>query len=383
MDRWALVGRDEEQSFLAGVISDPQNAGILVAGMAGVGKTRLVREVAENAGDTHREFVTATESARLLPFGAFAHLLPENLRDIDQVDLLAVIGRHLVGRAEGRPLVINVDDVHLLDQFSAALVHHVATSRLATILLTMRSGQVAPDAITALHRDGIISRMELQSISRAEFDELLETELGGPTEITTLDQLWATTQGNVFFTHELVTDALESGTLAKDHGVWQWSSHIGFAPRIQEAVASRLGVLAPAERQLLEFLAVGEPIPLESINRLCPDASMADLERRSVLIVEEEGSRNVRLAHPLFGETIRADIPISLLRHINHELADELSEVAIPGHEDALRLAVLREAAGDHVEPQLLVEAAARANLLSDYLLAERLARSAIAEATS
>jgi hypothetical protein len=80
----------------------------LVAGSAGVGKTRLMREVMEAVPDCQVERVTATESARTLPFGAVAHLLPDDLASIERVDLLAVIGRHLVHRAEGRPLVVAV-----------------------------------------------------------------------------------------------------------------------------------------------------------------------------------------------------------------------------------------------------------------------------------
>lgn len=67
-----MGGRLEEQALLTRVIEDPEQAGILVAGNAGVGKTRLIREALEAAGGCHAELVTATESARSLPFGAFA-----------------------------------------------------------------------------------------------------------------------------------------------------------------------------------------------------------------------------------------------------------------------------------------------------------------------
>ena len=129
MDRWPLVGRVEEQAYVAAAIADRTRCGVLVAGTAGVGKTRLMREVIEAMSDCQVELVTATESARTLPFGAVAHLLPDDLASIERVDLLAVIGRHLVHRAEGRPLVVAVDDIHLLDNLSAALVHHLATTR--------------------------------------------------------------------------------------------------------------------------------------------------------------------------------------------------------------------------------------------------------------
>jgi DNA-binding NarL/FixJ family response regulator len=379
MERWPIVGRLEEQAYLAAVISDPEQAGVLVAGRAGVGKTRLLREVVEAATDCHVELVTATESARSLPFGAFAHLLPEDLATIDRVDLLAVIGRHLVRRAQSKPVVLAVDDMHLLDTFSAALVHHVVASRLATVLLILRSGEPAADALTALHRDGVVSRLELQPISRTEFNELIEGALGGVTEGVTLDRMWAVTEGNVLFARELIGDALDAGTLAREHGVWRWGGGLGTAPRLKEIVAGRLGGLGSVERGLLELLAVGEPISLPGTERLAPDVSVPDLERRGLLVTERSDRRTlVRLSHPLFGETLRTTMPESVRRAIDHALAEDLARSGGKRQGDALRLALLREAAGEAADPGLLIEAAGNANSLSDHTLAERLARSSV-----
>jgi hypothetical protein len=103
MDRWPLVGRIEEQAYIAAAIADRTRCGVLVAGSAGVGKTRLMREVMEAVPDCQVERVTATESARTLPFGAVAHLLPDDLASIERVDLLAVIGRHRVTEPRAGP----------------------------------------------------------------------------------------------------------------------------------------------------------------------------------------------------------------------------------------------------------------------------------------
>ncbi len=356
-----MVGRTEERGYLARAIADPQQAGVLVAGPAGVGKTRLMREVVQEATDCHVELVTATESAQPLPFGAFAHLLPEDLGMIDRIDLLAVIGRHLILQAEGKPPLLAVDDMHLLDPHSAALVHHVATTRAATVLLTLRSGHAAPDAVTALHRDGIVSRLELQPISRAEFDALIERVLKGLTESFTLDRMWAATQGNVLFARELIGDAIDAGTLDRHHGVWRWTGGVGQAPRLKETVTARLGGLSSAERSFLEVLAVGEPLSLQSARRLDPDVSVPDLERQGLVAVDSAGHRTlVRLVHPLFGETLRATMPVSLRRQINHDLAEDLAHRDDQQPGDALRLALLREAAGEPSDPELLAEAARR-----------------------
>jgi DNA-binding CsgD family transcriptional regulator len=379
MDRWLLVGRVEEQAHITEVIADPEQSGILVAGRPGVGKTRLLREVLEAVPGCHVELVTATDSARPLPFGACAHLLPEDLGSIDRIDLLAVIGRQLVRRARGRPVVLAVDDIHLLDALSAALVHHVATARLATVLLTLRSGEVAPDAVARLHRDGIVSRLELQPISRNEFDELVDGALGGPTEGLTLDRIWAVTEGNVLFARELIGDALSAGTLAPDHGVWRWSGGLGVAPRLRETVATHLGGLGDSERGFLELLSVGEPLSLATVQSLKPGVSVPDLERRGLLAIERSDARTVvRLGHPLFGETLRATMPESLRRQINHDLAEYLASAVDQDAGDPLRLALLREAAGETADPRLLTEAARNANLVSDYRLAERLARASV-----
>src|SRR3984957_12524266 len=154
MDRWPMVGRAEEKRFIA----DADRPGVLVAGQAGVGKTRLIHEVLSTTSDHHVEWITASESVRPLPFGALAQLLPSDLHQVDQVDLLNVLGQHLRRRAEGRPIVLAVDDVHLLDGLSAGFIDYVAVRGLATVLLTLRSGSSVPDALARLCRGGAIPR---------------------------------------------------------------------------------------------------------------------------------------------------------------------------------------------------------------------------------
>ena len=73
-----------------------------------------------------------------------AQLLPSNLHEVDQVDLLAVLGQDLQNRAEGRAIILAVDDVHLLDGLSAGFIDYVAIRGLATVLLTLRRDRPSP-----------------------------------------------------------------------------------------------------------------------------------------------------------------------------------------------------------------------------------------------
>ncbi len=369
-----MVGRAEEQRFLIDAIADPDRPGVLVAGQAGVGKTRLIHEVVKATHGHHLIWATASESVRPLPFGAFAQLLPSNLNEVDQVDLLSTLGQHLQSRGEGRPIIMAVDDVHLLDGLSGGFIAYAATRRLATVLLTLRSGSLVPDALDRLCRNGDIPRLELQALSRAEFNEIIEQTVDGIVESASRDRMWETTRGNVLFVRELIADLLEAGQLSLVHGVWRWAGGVGPAPRLREAIASRLDGLTEAGRQFLELLSVGEPLVLAMAEQVTSEEVLIDLERRGLIAVGGDGGPSLRFSHPLFGEVLRAEMPSLLRRRINQQLVQLLRKVTPRTPADLLKLAVLWHETGEQVDPSVLTEAAQVANRLSDYALAEMLA---------
>ena len=146
----------------------------MLAGPAGVGKTRLAREalaVAEQRGALTR-WAVGTASARALPLGAFAATLgvvgPDPARLVRQASEALLAG---AGRAG---VIVGVDDAHLLDELSAVLVHQLVLRRAASVVLTLRTGETAPDAVTALWKDGHLPRLELQPLSAGR-----DRDLGG------------------------------------------------------------------------------------------------------------------------------------------------------------------------------------------------------------
>jgi hypothetical protein len=99
----------------------------MVAGPAGVGKTRLAREALAGPGRRGATVVWAQGStaARPLPLGAFAGLL-----DLPPGDAAETIGRALDQLAGQRPLALAVDDAHLLDEHSS-IVHSASPPGIA------------------------------------------------------------------------------------------------------------------------------------------------------------------------------------------------------------------------------------------------------------
>ena len=97
---------------------------------------------------------------------------------VDEVDVMGAIRQAVASRVEGRGLVLGVDDAHCLDEGSAALVHQLCATDAAFVFLTLRSGEIVSDAITALWKDGLVELVELQPLSPGEVTALLESVLG-------------------------------------------------------------------------------------------------------------------------------------------------------------------------------------------------------------
>jgi predicted ATPase len=306
---WPLTGRDEELAAIQRAIGGTEVSGVVIAGAAGVGKTRLAREVLAwaRAQGLVTRWAVATQAASTIPFGALAQLLPDpDEHALDQAQLLRQAAAALQEGAGARRLVVGVDDAHLLDGASAALIHQLVAASVAFVVATVRSGERVLDAILGLWKDGLVERLELQALSRGEVEELTSVVLGGQVDGLTLHRLWTATQGNSLLLRELVLAGLELGELERRDDVWRWSGPLGVTSRVSDLIEARLGRLTEVQRALLELLAVGEPLGPSVLERLSEPGVIEALERQSLVTVQQYGRRlEVRLPHPLYGEALR------------------------------------------------------------------------------
>ena len=354
--------------------------GVVLAGPAGVGKTRLAAECLTAASEAG--FVTlraaATQAAARLPLGAFAPLMPDLVTGVDRAEVLRHVARAIADRGGDRPVALFVDDVHLLDEASAALTHQLARHPGLFLLATLRSGERARDAVMALWKDGLTDRLDLGPLTEPEVAELLAAVLGGPVEGGARHLLWTRSAGNVLLLRELVQAALDAGTLREEDGLWELAGHLPSSVRLFEIVDSRLAGLSPEEREALELLALGQPLGLELMEELT-GSDMADLERRAMVQSEQDGRRLLlRLAHPLYGEILRSRLTPLRTRGLSRTLADAVAERRSQRRDDVLRLATWRLDGGGSVEGPILLDGARQARMLFDFDLGERLARAAI-----
>lgn len=379
-DSWTLTGRDSELQFIAERLTGGESRSVVIAGPAGVGKTRLAREalaVAKRGGRVTR-WAAGTNAAAAIPLGAVAHLLPAVETVSEPLTLLQRAGAAIAEQGKGHRLVIGVDDAHLLDELSVTLLHQLALTRTACVVLTVRTGEPAPDPVVTLWKNGLADRLELAQLPRAAMNRLVAGVLGGVVDSRTIERLWRATRGNALFLRELVEGGCDTGSLRMRDGVWRWEGRMEPTPRLREIVQAQLGGLGADERTALELLATDEPLGLGRVASLINPEVVAVLERRGLVTVVNSGWRaEVRLAHPIYATVVRDQLPEANACQLRRRLAN--THLPWKRQDDLLRAGMLLL---DSDQPQahasLLADAAVHANALLDHENAVRLAQAAI-----
>ncbi|MFD2092379.1 LuxR C-terminal-related transcriptional regulator [Blastococcus deserti] len=378
-DPWALVGRDAACEAIISALQDEPARSLVIAGPAGVGRTRLVREAVSLAERTGRptRWAAATRAAALVPLGALAHLLPTIDVSSDAFVLLQRAASAIAGEGSGPVPVLGVDDVHLLDPLSVSLLHQLAAGRAVTLVLSVRTGNATPDPAAALWKDGLATRIELQPLSRSDTERLIGQALGGDVETRTGERLWRLSQGNPLFLRELLEEGLRSGRLANSCGLWRWEGPIVPSGRLTEIVLAQLGDVDATEWRALEVLATAGPVSVHRLAAISSPDAVASLERRGVVAHAAGSSGEVRAGHPLYVEVVRGQAPAAALCLVQRGLTDGPA-----GHrlDDQLtrRCATMLDSGMAAPDADVLTEAARRANAMLDHPMAERLARAGV-----
>jgi len=296
-----------------------------VLGPDGCGKSTLARLAAEKLAQrqptTRIHWVTGTPTERVVPFGAFSHLV--DIADIGKpAALLRAARTSLSADDREGDLLLVVDDAHELDLLSATLVYQIALAGVARMIVTARA-DAAPEAIAALWTDGLLNRIDI----------------GAPGGATT-------------------------------------------NPSEPAEVDGFLAELPVPARAVLDYLAVAEPLTVADLTALAGDGAVQEAVDWGAAETRARGARAqdaiVHTAHPLFAQRALAALGDGGTRGRRTEVVTQLSRHTSEHLSDRLRLASL---ALDSDAPQPVaevVDAAQQALRLGDLMLGERLARSAL-----
>ncbi|MCV7347410.1 helix-turn-helix transcriptional regulator [Mycolicibacterium rhodesiae] len=362
-------------------IAAPDVAGVVVSGGAGVGKSRIAREAlstAEAQGFQGR-WVVGASSARSIPLGAFAAWTGHDASET--VQLVRGVIESLAATTSPARVVVAVDDAQLLDDLSIFVLHQLVQRSAAKLILTVRDDESVPAALQEISAAGRFERIAVAPLSLDETTALLTAALNGPVEHSCAHRIWQLTHGNPLYLRNIVEQEVADGRLAQHRDAWVWAGDPVLPPDLVGLVESRIGTLPGAVGDVIDLLAVAEPMELPVLARLADPAAIEEAETRGLISLEATGSNvHARVAHPIYGEVRRRRASVTRLRRLRGLVAAELAR---SDDADDVRVAVKRATLSIESDlppdTDLLVRAAHGAVWLADLPLADRLAKAAVA----
>ncbi|HEY9244015.1 MAG TPA: AAA family ATPase, partial [Streptosporangiaceae bacterium] len=347
-----FIGRREEMALLTARLDQVQAgqaAVALVGGEAGVGKTRLARELAARASgagfrvltgqcielgaeglplaplvDALRELTrgaAAETRAELLgPAGAgLARLLPTpgtgpggapDGQDLQKAQLLEMVLGLFDRLSAAQPVMFLIEDLHWADQSTLDLTAFLARSlRASRVLLvaTYRSDELhrrhpLRPLLTGWERDRSIERIELRRFDRGEVSAQLAAIMGGDPAADTVDVIFDRSGGNAYLVEELAG-------VVRGHG-----DPADLPPSLRDVLLSRVDELSRDGQRLLRTASVaGRTVPDRLLAEVAgvgqPDlfAGLREAVESHLLLVDPSG-QGYAFRHALTRDAVYEDM---------------------------------------------------------------------------
>jgi DNA-binding CsgD family transcriptional regulator len=356
-----LVGREAELAELVGTLVDPSNLGlVLLAGEAGMGKTRLAEEAVAAAGvfglrgaatqeatEPYGPIVAALRAyLRVEPTGLnamgplrshLALLLPELGRPAkggDTATTLEAIRCAFETISRSTPSCVILDDLHWADETTLVEVLPMLAAALTDEELLVvglyRSDEIPRGhPLRRLRRDlrraGQLQELALEPLTAGETTVLVAQSIGGEPAPALGADVFARTQGVPFFVEELAAALRISGQL-RDTGRGIELAKGGEFPlpdTVRDAVLLRFALLSDDARSALELAAVGGlSFALPMLVDLGGDSGLDEAIETAVIIETEPGHAAFR--HALTREAIYGDIRWTRRRALHRRYAQYL-----------------------------------------------------------
>ncbi|RNL62921.1 helix-turn-helix domain-containing protein [Nocardioides marmoriginsengisoli] len=302
-----LVARDAECSAITGFLAAAaagETSVVLLAGEPGIGKTRLAQEATvyaaeqgflvasgrcyeqqsetpfvplfEAFGALHAAAPTAVGAGVAERWPALVTLLPDQFPAAEQPawtspDAAQLLHRAATGLvreiAEQRPVALLFDDLHWADDATLELLTHLAlqtTNDRVLLLGTYRDAEVSSEhpvrrLAHALHRERLSRAITVGRLDRDETARLIAQRLpADPVSAELTDLVHRHSDGNPFFTGEILTSLIERGDLAVVDGAWvcRELTAIEAPEHVSEVINQRVARLSPTARGVLEAASV-------------------------------------------------------------------------------------------------------------------------------
>ncbi|MDQ0279266.1 DNA-binding NarL/FixJ family response regulator [Arthrobacter silviterrae] len=375
---WASFARQREMDQTLAAINDPATYGAVVVGPWGVGKTTLARAVeAQLADTTHvvRLFGSGAEtSVAYASLAVWMARLAPGAAD-SPASIIHGLDRLIHDDADGRDVLLVIDDLPALDPMSVGVVMHLLLSGGAKALVLARDAGQLPEDLVWLAKDGLLSELRLDYFNRAEVGELVAKATKTMVSASAVTALHKASNGIPLVLQALFREQVASGSLKLRRGVWVLSGRVNADPgsALADIVRTRLGRESEAVRLGVEKLSLLGTAPLSIVSAALGQETVWEMEERGFLAIDAAGRHHARLSERYVGEIVRGSLDPERMMELLVELSEVLNhEVDSLDSQELMALAAWTLDAGLVLEPRFGLAAARRALTHFDPLLALR-----------
>ncbi len=369
-------GRYEKTFIRSHIVADVvetltagSGCGVVLVGEHGAGKSFIAQRALEQLGPDYAVVqVRGSSISSNLPYGALSVLL----NDLDASHLehplmvLRGLTQVLHTKAQGRRIVLFVDNAHDLDELSSMMVAQLSAGAHVTLLAACIDLPHVGGDIMGLWKDDLLRRMDLEPFDFAEVASSLSQEYGGQFSHTAARALWSASGGNALFLHSLAREQIKLGTILRQDGVWVLGNGpIALTGEIRDVVKARLNRLSSGQRDVFELLALAGAVPLQTLMSIANPQDMDALQERALIHVSHEHPPMVSVANRLSAGIVASVVPPGRSAELRRRLTAVLEDAEQPDAGGSAGVAWALDC-GEQISPETALAAARKANDASD-----------------
>lgn len=377
-----MVGRDLPTQTLIRLFEQARNGHgqtVLISGEAGIGKSRLVRELRQRLHlDANLLQGSCFEADRSLPYGPIAdllralfttlppadrsalltgemlRLLPELKDDIHDRSLPSGDGEQEKRRlhqaliqlfsrlSDKQPLLLIVEDIHWCDdaslEFLLMLTRQVNTQRML-LLLTYRDDEInetLSNLLVQLDRERNTTEFRLPRLSLEVVAEMVRAifAMERNPRGDFVDALHTLSEGNPFFIEEVLKSLVADGDIFLADGKWEPKplAELHIPRTVQVSLRQRLSHLTPHAREVLSVAAVtGRRFDFVLMQRLTGSSEVELLhilrELKDAQFVVEESADVFAFRHALTRQAVYQEMFARERRALHHKIASAIEHI--------------------------------------------------------